>query len=238
MVAATVGAFAVAAALPRTLARRAGGIATVAVVAGLGFWIQSLPQPPAHVGSQPAPAPPAAKPGYLDAEVNFPRNGELGIPPPGANLRRRLVTSSGRLQAWGGAVRQAEQRPVAGFGFGTESRVFVDRWSQFVGSVPENSYIGLALELGIAGLVVFAALVAAVGGAGLLALRGGQHNVAIACLGIVAAGLVIAFVQSYFYSVGNIGTVTLWIAFLLVPAAAEATTMPDSGPRSRRGHTD
>ena len=47
------------------------------------------------------------------------------------------ATSSGRTQAWRGAIGQAEQRPVVGYGFGTESRVFIDRWSGFVGSVPE-----------------------------------------------------------------------------------------------------
>ena len=105
------------------------------------------------------------------------RPGELGIPLPGASLRRRLVTSSGRRDAWGGAIRQAAQRPIVGYGFGTEARAFIDRWSGFVGSVPENSYIGLALQLGVVGLVVFALLVSSLLAAGVDALF--RHGVGV-----------------------------------------------------------
>jgi hypothetical protein len=202
----------------RARARLAAALAVAAAVA-VGFWIETIPKPspspPTAVVSTPtAPVPPARQ-GYFNAEINTPLDGELGIPLPGHGFRRTLTTSSGRLQAWGGAIRQAAERPVAGYGFGTESRVFVDRWSVFVGSVPENSYIGIALQLGVAGLVAFGALLATIGRAAIASFRAGVGFTA-AGLGILVAGLVAAVGQSYIYSVGNVATLTVWVgAFLL-----------------------
>ena len=203
--------------------RRIAATLAVVAVAGAGLWIETLPQPsrtnPVVVPAVPIPAP---KPGYLDAQINTPLDGELGIPLPGQSLRRTLTTSSGRTQAWGGAIHQAEQRPVAGYGFGTESHVFIDRWSGFSGSVPENSYVGIALQLGIAGLLVFAALLAALGVAALARLRRERRGVAAAGVGVLVAGLAAAVGQSYVYSVGNIATMTLWITVFLLASTEPA----------------
>src|SRR6185437_13011608 len=122
---------------------------------------------------------------------------------------------SGRLDAWRGALHEAARRPVAGHGFGTEQDVFVDRYYRFVGGLPEDSYLGLALQLGVVGLLALLALVAALVAPGLRALRGPRPDLAAAGLGVLAAGLAIAVVQSYLYSVGNIATSTLWIAAFL-----------------------
>jgi O-Antigen ligase len=206
--------------------RRAAVLAGAAVVVavGLALFIETFPQPSASNPPAAAAAPsPPARPGYLDAEINTPLDGELGIPLPGQPvLRRTLSTSSGRTQAWGGAIHQAEQRPVAGYGFGTESNVFIDRWWRFVGSVPENSYIGIALQLGIAGLVGFGALLATLGSAALAAIRRDRHGFAAASVGVLAAALVAAIVQSYIYSVGNIATLTVWVAVFLLASAERA----------------
>jgi O-antigen ligase len=221
LVATAVGTLPVALLAPGGHLERSVASGVLVAVVAVGFWIQTLPQPSLH--PRPAPGltrPPAAKPGYIPADVHLPLDGELGIPLRGVSLRRSLFTSSGRRQAWGGAVRQAAQRPVAGYGFGTESKVFVDRWSGFVGAAPENSYIGLALQLGVAGLVTFAILLAALARAGLRALVRRRASISSACLGAVVAGLVIAVVQSYIYSAGNIATSTLWIAAFLLPAVA------------------
>ena len=223
VIAAAAGCLVVAAMVSRRSASRAVAIVTVLVVAGACAAIQTLPSPNRSATPAVAPtaaSPPAAKPGYVDAEVNFPLSGELGIPPPGASEQRTILTSSGRREAWGGAIRQAEQRPLTGYGFGTEGRVFIDRWSVFVGGLPENSYIGLALQLGVAGLVALGALVAALLAAGLRARGRDGADLAAAAAGVLTAGLVLGLVQSYLYSVGNVGTTTLWIAAFLLPAAA------------------
>ena len=149
-------------------------------------------------------------------------------PAPASNsgvptIRRTLFTSSGRRAAWVGAIRQAEDRPVAGYGFGTEALVFVDRYAAFDSDLVENSYIGAALQLGIAGLVLLLAVVAAALGP---FARAPSRGVQAACAGVAAAALVVAITQSYLFSVGNIGTATAWISLFLVagqPAPATSS---------------
>ena len=79
----------------------------------------------------------------------------VGRPLPGGGeppVERSFFGASGRTEAWRGALQQAAERPLLGFGFGTEDKAFVDRYYGFVGSLPENSYIGISLQLGLVGL--------------------------------------------------------------------------------------
>ena len=135
-------------------------------------------------------------------------------------FKRQTQTSlaSGRVEAWKGVLDQARDRPLAGYGFGTEERVFVDRYVGFNSGVPENSYVGLVLQLGALGLAAFVALAVV-----LLArlrnvrlLDSSQRHLAAGLAGAFTAGLVLAFFQSYVYAAGNNATAVLWIcAFLL-----------------------
>ena len=153
---------------------------------------------------------------------------ELGRPRPGltgGSYRRTLFGSSGRAQAWDGALRQSLQRPLLGYGFGTEERVFIDRFYVFEGTRIENSYIGLWLQVGLAGLLAFLVAVAFLLVRFVSALRSmaGERGVFIACGGIVVSGFLMAVAQSYIYSVGNVATATVWIAaFMLGTTASEA----------------
>ena len=169
----------------------------------------------------PASPPPPARPGFRDAEGDYPLDADLGRPPPGGGepaVQRSFSGSSGRTDAWRGAIHQAARRPLLGYGFGTEARVFVDRYYRFFGGLPEDSYIGISLQLGIVGLIALLGLFAAC----LLPLPP-RPGLAWACVGVVAAGMVMAVVQSYVYSVGNIAAAPLWIAAFMVPAlGAEA----------------
>jgi O-antigen ligase len=143
---------------------------------------------------------------------------------------RPLTGSSGRTQAWRGALRQAADRPVAGYGFGTEPDVFVDRYVGFNSGVPENSYVGLALQLGALGLAAFAALCALLLVPALRALRGldaTRRGLTAAAAGGLVGGLGLAFFQSYVYAAGNNATAALWICAFLLPATAH-------GARQRR----
>lgn len=128
-------------------------------------------------------------------------------------IRRTLFSSSGRRAAWSGAINQAEDRPIAGYGFGTEALVFVDRYAAFDSDLVENSYIGGALQLGMVGLVLLLAVVLAALGPFLLAPSG---EVDAAYAGVAAAALLVALTQSYLFSAGNIGTLTAWISLFLV----------------------
>jgi O-antigen ligase len=138
-------------------------------------------------------------------------------------IRRTLFTSSGRRAAWAGAIHQAEKRPVAGYGFGTEAAVFVDRYAGFDSDLVENSYIGAALQLGIAGLALLLAVAAAAFGS-LMRLIPARRTLGVeaACAGAAVAGLVVGVTQSYLFSVGNLATATLWIClFLLAGVGAQ-----------------
>jgi O-antigen ligase len=138
---------------------------------------------------------------------------------------RTIFGTSGRAEAWQGALEQAAKRPLVGFGFGTESRVFVERYVGFESNLPENSYIGLFLQLGIVGLAVFLALPA------LLVVRAvraparldpARLRLAAACAGGLGAGLVLALFQSYIYSAGNNASAAVWICGFLLAAATIA----------------
>ena len=203
---------------------RVTAIVAVAATVVAGFWIETLPQPSrAQPPSVAAPSPPpSAKPGYTDAEINTPLNGELGIPLPGQKNPRTLTSTSGRTEAWRGAIRQAEQRPIAGYGFGTESNVFIDRWWTFTGGVPEDSYIGIALQLGVLGLLTFGALLAALSHCAFRAFVRQGREVVAAGLGVLIAALVAAVGQSYIYSVGDVATITVWISVFLLASIRRA----------------
>lgn len=144
-------------------------------------------------------------------------------------IRRTLFTSSGRRAAWVGAIHQAEARPVAGYGFGTEALVFVDRFANFDSDLVENSYIGTALQIGVVGL----ALLVAVAVAALLPFaRAPSGGTEAACAGVTVAALVLAITQSYLLSVGNIGTLTAWVSlFLLAALSRQAAQVRRGSPR-------
>lgn len=191
--------------------------------------IQTIPSPATTAVStavSPAAAPPAARKGYVDAESVYPLDADVGQPLPGGGqplIRRGLFAASGRLDAWGGTLHEVARRPIVGHGFGTEQDVFIDRYYRFVGGLPEDSYLGLALQLGIVGVVALAALVGVLAVAGVRALQATRRDVAAAGLGILVSGLAIAVVQSYVYSVGNIATTTLWLGAFLLPAIGEGS---------------
>lgn len=204
----------------RTLLTAAGVVAAVAI----GLVVENVPKAHGSGGSPPsaAAAGPAPARGYLNAEAVYPLEADVGAPLPGGgqpSLTRGFFGGSGRLGAWAGTIHQILQRPLLGFGFGTEEKVFVDRYYYFVGGTPENSYLGVSLQLGVVGLVVLVALFAAIA-AGVRRIRG--RDVGAACAGAVAAGLTLGVVQSYLYSVGNIGSAMLWICAFLLPVAARA----------------
>jgi O-antigen ligase len=161
----------------------------------------------------------------VDVERAYPLEDDIGRPLPGGGepeIERSLFGASGRTEAWRGAIGRAAERPLLGFGFGTEARAFVDRYYAFVGGRPENSYIGIAIQLGSVGLAALLALLAVlvVGG------RGSPAGLGSACAGVVAAGLAVAVVQSYLYAAGNIAAATFWIAAFLLPALGAPRKTP------------
>lgn len=213
----------------RRIAALAAGLAALLVLSVLAM---RLPSPARTPPAQPAAEEPRAveqpTPGYFDAETLLRLQDDVGHPPFGvgdtSRKPRTLFGTSGRAEAWQGALEQGAARPVAGYGFGTEGRVFVDRYADFHSNLAESSYVGLFLQLGAAGLAAFAALVAAFLVPAARAFRRldpRQRRLAAACAGGLVAGLVLAFFQSYIYAAGNNATAAVWLcAFLLVAASA------------------
>jgi hypothetical protein len=211
LIAAPVGSLVLVGATTRGRRRLVLAAATAAAF-GLGVWITQLPKAlpePAQRASASTPTSPAVE---RNAERALPLSQEIGRE-NGAHpsIRRRLFGSSGRSQAWAGALHTWERRPVTGYGFGTEERAFVDRYYFFNAGLPENSYIGTLLQLGLVGLALLVA-------AASWAL--GQFRLSPPAAGVLAAGLVLAVTQSYLFAVGNDATIPVWLAWFMLAAAA------------------
>jgi O-antigen ligase len=173
--------------------------------------------------------------GPLDLQFKLPLESEIGLPTRATPQTRELLETSGRTRAWEGAVEQVLERPLLGYGFGTEERVFVDRYYVFLSDRVENSFLGTLLQLGIVGLAAFVFLLALGLVGGWRAVKSGDpaaRRVAAACLGVVSAGLALALTQSFLTSVGSPATAPFWLAFALLTALAAG-----SGLRARPSAT-
>jgi O-antigen ligase len=160
------------------------------------------------------------------AEDPMATTNELGRPlvPGQLPQRRNLFTSSGRVEAWLGAIHQGNQRPLLGYGFGTEDRVFVDRWYSFDGARPENTFIGTYLQLGVVGVLAVCALLgwAVLAGArALVSLPAARRRLVAAVAGVVAAGLTEMLVQSFATSAGDIAMLSFWVCLGLFATSSE-----------------
>ncbi|MFL6069436.1 MAG: hypothetical protein ACJ74N_17060 [Gaiellaceae bacterium] len=142
---------------------------------------------------------------------------------PALTKTATTTAGSGRVAAWEGSLEQIADRPILGYGFGTEENVFVDRWYYFQGGTNENSYLGLLMQVGAVGLafVLAMACLLIVGGLRALPLlHDDDRLLVITSLGVIVAAATIMLIQSYLYSVGNVASATVWITiFVLSPVA-------------------
>jgi O-antigen ligase len=222
---AALGALVLLVGLARGARPRLLAAAGVAVATAVAIGLAQIPQPnSAATGASPT-ACVRCKLNPHDADRWIRLEDELDAPagPGRRGQRRTFLASTGRGQAWEGAIDQGEQRPVAGYGFGTEDHVFVDRYYSFFGGSPENSYVGMFLQLGLVGLVLLLALAAALVRGSVTALRRldrREGRIAAACIAVLVTGLALGFVQSSLYSVGNTATVAMWTCAFLGLALA------------------
>ncbi len=174
--------------------------------------------------------------GPADAQFILPLESEIDFPGLKARAKpRRLFETSGRLTAAAGALEQAAERPIVGFGFGTEERAFVDRYYNFTAARVENAYVATALQLGIVGAAVllgFLGLTAVRGLRLVDRLEGSSRRVAAAALGVFAAGLVLGGTQSFMTSVGSPATAPFWLATFLLGGATLATARATRAPQT------
>ncbi|MEP6978492.1 MAG: O-antigen ligase family protein [Thermoleophilia bacterium] len=217
----------------------AAGVAAVLVLSVLLTRVPKpldTPPPAAQpVTTSPAAGLPKPRPGYVDANLVLRLNDDIGHPLPGVAdttpRPRTLFGTSGRAEAWQGALELGARRPLLGYGLGREDQVFVDRYVDFNSNQPENSYIGLFLQLGGVGVAVFLLLVGSLAVRVLRAparLLERERRLVAACAGAFAAGLVLAFFQSYIYAVGSNAAAAVWICAFMLAAAA---TLRDTSAR-------
>jgi hypothetical protein len=205
----------------------AAGLCVLAVVC---VEVGKIPQPVEPAAAAPAAQPPVkpsdARPRGINAQQTFRLEDEIGFPFAGAYrppVPRTVFGTSGRAQAWDGALRQGAQRPLVGYGFGTEDRVFVDRFYSFEGGFVENSYLGLFLQVGAAGLALFVALLLTLAWCALRFVRRGPRaglGPVAAASGVLIAAMLIGVTQSGLLSVGNIATTSIWLCVLVLPILA------------------
>jgi hypothetical protein len=229
---------AVAVLVPRRPGLRRAAAAGVVVLAAVAVALTRLPSPAEAAPRAPAPSHAAQadaggtfrpKQGYLDANALLRLQDDVGHPPIGIGSTNRqprtLTGSSGRTEAWRGALRLGAERPVLGYGIGTEDHVFVDRYVGFNSNVPENSYIGLFLQLGGLGLAVFFGLVVALlvrAATAARRLHGQELRIAAGAAGGLVAGLVLGCFQSFLVAVGNNATAAVWICASVLAAVTTA----------------
>lgn len=233
LLAAFVGGIVLALFYPATVQRRLSLALAVCIVMAGATAVTKIPKPLASVAVA-SPTPRPQKPGrpivvplpgtFLGSpEAQYPGRltDELGRYQSGA---RSLFQSSGRIQAWRGAIHQADARPLLGYGFGTENKVFIDRFYSFNGTYVENSFVGLYLQLGAIGAASFVALLLALGVPAFRgARRAGSNDLPVVLAAVLATGVALMLAQSYVYSVGNVATVAFWVAsFSAVSAATSA----------------
>ncbi len=152
-------------------------------------------------------------------------------------------TASGRTVVWKLGLDYLKQRPWLGFGFGTEELVLNEQgfdatYSAFFGSYFHNSYLGLALQVGLIGSVLFFFPLAALTWSEWRSREVFSHaRLRFALRATLLTGLVVSCLESWVYSMGNAFAFFYWTSIMLLAwtnragrcgfaRASEATTRP------------
>ena len=139
------------------------------------------------------------------------------------NIRTEdAINLSRRTEKWIKGVQYLVEKPLLGFGFGTEDQLFAFHGIDIqdymhTGAYIHQSYLGLALQLGLLGAALFFIPL------GLLVVReigrisSSRHDVLrSALLAVVIAALTSAFMTSWLYSMGNEAALPFWICVMLL----------------------
>jgi hypothetical protein len=211
------GMVVVAATLPPRPGRRLGLTAATIAVAVIGVVAVDAIAKPGKFAAGAQSSPPTTNPSGSGVG-----SGNAGIPQPPARTFTS-AGSSGRIDAWRLAFHIGNGRPALGYGFGTEETVFGPlRFQNFQGRRPENSFLGLYLQLGAAGVLLLSGALLAIAVSVIVAFRRGVSE-APALAGVLVGAAALLFVQSYVYSVGNVATMIFWISAMLIAARAGAS---------------
>jgi hypothetical protein len=214
----------------RQLAVGAVVVGTIAIALAVGLvqtHAEAKPSTPAPVQAAPSRPTRYPSPGLLAQELGSRAD---------SSAIRTLFRTSGRTGAWRGAVEKADQRPAAGWGFGTEDRVFENHYYGYQGDLVGSSWVGLYLQLGAVGVAVLLVVWLVLARAAIVARR---DPIALTCAAVALAGLPITFVESWIYAAGNVACLPFWVgALLLGTRAVPPEAAAPAGAAVRRREAD
>ena len=131
-------------------------------------------------------------------------------------------TLAHRTDKWRLGLKYFMERPLQGFGFGTEDRLFAyhdvnPQDYQLSGASMHNSYLGLVLQVGIVGAALFYVPLASLLFYELLTTRKiHKKPLLTALLSVVITCMVAAMFSSDLYSMGNAKSFVFWISVMLL----------------------
>jgi O-antigen ligase len=135
-----------------------------------------------------------------------------------------LSNLSGRTEAWQTAFDLIKQRPLLGYGYGTEDMIFSFHGIEFLshaGMVVHNSFIGIAMMTGYLGFIIFAGILVRITlyGYRLYQVRetlGEVRPIADLSISVLMAGLFSAFTESWLVAIGGIASMLFWTFAMIV----------------------
>ena len=131
-------------------------------------------------------------------------------------------TLAHRTDKWRLGLKYFMERPLQGFGFGTEDRLFAyhdvnPQDYQLSGASMHNSYLGLVLQVGIVGAALFYVPLASLLFYELLTARETHRQPLLsALLSVVITCMVAGMFSSDLYSMGNAKSFVFWISVMLL----------------------
>ena len=139
------------------------------------------------------------------------------------NPRSQLVTSlSSRTEKWRMGFKYFLERPLQGFGFGTEDQLFdyhdvEDKTYIRTGSYFHNSFLGLSLQVGLIGALLFYMPLGILLISEIRISTIHQHNaLRTSLLAVALTCMVAAMASSDLYSMGNAKAFPFWISIMLL----------------------
>ncbi len=135
---------------------------------------------------------------------------------------QHITTLSSRTEKWMAGLQYLIQRPLLGYGFGTEDKLFAYHGVQEnlyvrTGSYLHNAYLGLALQLGLIGaLLLYLPLLILFVNTVRISINFSTDDFNIACLSVLLVGMISAVASSDIYSMGNSKSVPFWISVMLL----------------------
>lgn len=131
-----------------------------------------------------------------------------------------LPTGAGRFEVWPIAIRLIAEKPILGYGFGVEEKLFALKriaLREHPGGYFHNSYLGIMLQLGIPGFVIFFGPLFILLFKELFSKFDAKiSSLRYALRGCLLAGLACAIFESWVYSVGNAQAFPFWITVMLL----------------------